>query len=159
MEEIVMLCQLAESVEVARNLWNIISSLVHFSLQTMISKEGKANQCWNTVYCLLWYTKTLSKHHVSMSPLKYLLQWNITYSFSCSFQKFTMCLFSLIHPLMGLLQQNFISCVCFSTTSCHKTVSRTTSHDTPQSPKKPKISTSTIAYILPLIGNRNVKNL
>jgi hypothetical protein len=57
---------------------------------------------------------------------------------------------------MCLLQQNILSCICFSKTSSHKTVSRTTPHDTSESPKKPEIPTSQCAhwYVTSALGRQ-----
>jgi hypothetical protein len=101
------------------------------SLQA-ISKESKGNQCKSIVHCVLGYNQTLSKHHVpsqASAPAKHHM------------------------PFIRQLPEKHLVCVVvLSETSSHvsalikhplhKTVSRKTSHDTTEPPKKSEIPTS-----------------
>jgi hypothetical protein len=95
--------------------------------QWRLAKSGKV-QCHSVVHCLLGYTYILSKHHMS-SHASALTKHHTSLFHSASRKTLRVC-----------SQQNIFPCICFSKTSSHKMVSRKTSHDTTESPKKPETS-------------------
>jgi len=129
----------------------------------LTSRPQKHQEAMGTVPEILWcvslYKVTTSNDHqrvtrcinttqhcpLSVGLYLYLFQTSHVISSVCSrktshapfpgcFQKNTMCLFSAKH----------LQCVCFSKIPSHKIISRKTSHDTTESPKKPEISTSSL---------------
>lgn len=154
-----MLCQLFVSAEVERSYQNITRiCLVYFSLQShdkewSVEKGRQTND--RAVDCLLVCLNTLSKHQLSLqasSPMKHYILFFMRLQ-----ENHYVSVLRYISS-NGCASANFISCVCFSK-NLIKQHPESTSHDTPQSPKKPQISTSTTDYILPLIGNQSAKKL